>query len=73
MKKLWLSILFFFHICFAVSGNLYSASVVVQDREHAHWQQAVRDALSEVLVKVSGNKHINTLQAIQSHLNHADP
>ena len=44
--------------------GLYAADVAVKDRSDAQWQLGVKSALRKVLVKVSGNASVNTLNDI---------
>ncbi|MBU2877152.1 MULTISPECIES: DUF2066 domain-containing protein [Aliiglaciecola] len=55
----------------AVVEGLYNASVVVSDQSTNAQKKAVKQALAEVLVKVSGNRALLNDQEIKSYLNNA--
>ena len=66
MKKLWLYFMLCIHSIYAIDPALYASKVHVADRSQSAWKHGVEQALQQVLVKVSGNKFINTLQPIQA-------
>ncbi|MEP4888729.1 MAG: DUF2066 domain-containing protein [Aliiglaciecola sp.] len=55
----------------AVVEGLYSASVVVDDQSTTAQKKAVKQALAEVLVKVSGDQSLLADQEIKAYLNNA--
>lgn len=52
--------------------DLYRASVDVADQSNAERQRGIREALAEVLVKVTGDSHVVQLEGIGPVLDNAD-
>lgn len=55
-----------------VESNLYSSAIPVQSRSVAERNMALSEALSEVLIKVSGNSTVTTLPKIHGQLKNTD-
>ena len=53
-------------------SNLYSSAVPVQSRSATDRNTALSEALSEVLIKVSGNSTVATLPRVHEQLKHTD-
>ncbi len=55
----------------AVVQNLYSASILVPDQSTQAWDQALKPALEQVLIKLTGKAEVAKLPGIQKSLSRA--
>lgn len=58
-------------ICTSLANSLYQAQIPVKSQHSAEREEAIGQALQQVLVRVSGNNAIATLPGIQSQLHRA--